>query len=173
MADDLMKTIKKMHQWKMYKKVVYLTPCLLIFIHMFTFPVKVRSACKIDCFNYHCHSSTAPSYVTYMLQKKSSLSCNTHSSSHTMPVYNAYVHGLVMLLICLSVLNRCINLYEKIFKFIAAFSMSPYFNAVVCNTRLFYPCYVLECCFLFPCCVFGLLTYCLFQSLLCIMPSGF
>ena len=30
-------------------------------------PVKVR--CKIACLCYHCHSSTAPSYVTDMLQK--------------------------------------------------------------------------------------------------------
>ena len=30
-------------------------------------PVKVRSTCKIACLCYHCHSSTAPSYVTDML----------------------------------------------------------------------------------------------------------
>ena len=33
-------------------------------------PVKVRSTCKIACLCYHCHSSTAPSYVTDMLHKK-------------------------------------------------------------------------------------------------------
>ena len=33
-------------------------------------PVKVRSTYKIACLCYHCHSSTAPSYVTDMLQKK-------------------------------------------------------------------------------------------------------
>ena len=32
-------------------------------------PVKVRSTYKIACLRYHCHSSTAPSYVTDMLQK--------------------------------------------------------------------------------------------------------
>ena len=32
-------------------------------------PVKVRSTYKIACLCYHCHSSTAPSYVTDMLQK--------------------------------------------------------------------------------------------------------
>ena len=33
-------------------------------------PVKVRSTYKIVCLCYHCHSSTAPSYVTDMLHKK-------------------------------------------------------------------------------------------------------
>ena len=32
-------------------------------------PVKVRSTYKIACLCYHCHRSTAPSYVTDMLQK--------------------------------------------------------------------------------------------------------
>ena len=31
--------------------------------------VKVRNTCKIACVCYHCHSSTAPSYVADMLQK--------------------------------------------------------------------------------------------------------
>ena len=30
-------------------------------------PVKVRSTCKIACLCYHCHSSTAPSYVAEIL----------------------------------------------------------------------------------------------------------
>ena len=47
-------------------------------------PVKVRSNYKIACLCYHCHSSTAPSYVTDMLQKKSSHTRNTRSSSYTM-----------------------------------------------------------------------------------------
>ena len=34
--------------------------------------VKVRSTYKIACLFYDCHSSTAPSYVAYMLQKKPS-----------------------------------------------------------------------------------------------------
>ena len=42
-------------------------------------PVKVRSTYKIACLCYHCHSSTAPSYVTDMLQKKPS-----HSKQHTL-----------------------------------------------------------------------------------------
>ena len=33
-------------------------------------PVKARSTCRIACLCYHCHSSTAPSYVADMLQKK-------------------------------------------------------------------------------------------------------
>ena len=33
-------------------------------------PVNVRSTYKIACLCYHCHSSTVPSYVTGMLQKK-------------------------------------------------------------------------------------------------------
>ena len=32
-------------------------------------PVKVRSTYKIACLCYHCHNSTAPSYVTDMLHK--------------------------------------------------------------------------------------------------------
>ena len=47
-------------------------------------PVKVRSTYKIACLCYHCHSSTAPSYVADMLQKKPSHTSNTRSSSHTM-----------------------------------------------------------------------------------------
>ena len=31
-------------------------------------PVKVRSTCKIACLCYHCHSSTAPSYASDVLQ---------------------------------------------------------------------------------------------------------
>ena len=33
-------------------------------------PVKVRSTCKIACLCYHCHCSTAPSYVTDMLHTR-------------------------------------------------------------------------------------------------------
>ena len=49
-------------------------------------PVKVRSTYKIACLCYHCHSSTAPSYVTGMLQKKPSHTHRSRSSSHTMPL---------------------------------------------------------------------------------------
>ena len=48
-------------------------------------PVKVRSNYKIACLCYHCHSSTAPSYVADMLHRKPLHTRNTHSSSYTMP----------------------------------------------------------------------------------------
>ena len=52
------------------------------------FPVKVRSTCKIACLCYHCHSSTAPSYVADMLHGRPSHTRITHSSSYTMPLLN-------------------------------------------------------------------------------------
>ena len=55
--------------------------------------VKVRSTYKIACLCYHCHSSTAPSYVTDMLQKKPSHTRNTRSSSYTMPLLNKPAHS--------------------------------------------------------------------------------
>ena len=39
------------------------------FKYLYWLPVKVRSTSKIAGMCYHCHSSTAPSYVTDMLQK--------------------------------------------------------------------------------------------------------
>ena len=51
-------------------------------------PVKVRSTYKIACLCYHCHSSTAPSYVADMLQKKPSHTRNIRSSSYIMPLLN-------------------------------------------------------------------------------------
>ena len=51
-------------------------------------PVKVRSTYKIACLCYHCHSSTAPSYVTGMQHGKPLHTRNTRSSSHTMPLLN-------------------------------------------------------------------------------------
>ena len=56
-------------------------------------PVKVRSTSKLACLCYHCHSSTAPSYVADMLQKKPSHTRNTRSSSYTMPLFNRPVHS--------------------------------------------------------------------------------
>ena len=52
-------------------------------------PVKVRSTCKIACLCYHCHSSTAPSYVTGMLHRKP---LHTRSSAYTMPLFNRPAH---------------------------------------------------------------------------------
>ena len=49
-------------------------------------PLKVRSTYKIACLCYHCHSSTAPSYVADMMKKKPSHTRNIRSSSYTMPL---------------------------------------------------------------------------------------
>ena len=56
-------------------------------------PVKARSTCKIACLCYHCHSSTAPSYVADIQQKKPSHTRNTRSSSCTMPLLNKPAHS--------------------------------------------------------------------------------
>ena len=55
--------------------------------------VKVRSTYKVDCLCHLCHSSTAPSYVADMLQKKSSRTLNTCSSSYTMLLLNRPSHS--------------------------------------------------------------------------------
>ena len=49
-------------------------------------PVKVRNTYKIACLCYHCHSSTAPSYVTDMLHRKPLHTRNTRSSSYLLPL---------------------------------------------------------------------------------------
>ena len=56
-------------------------------------PVKVRSTYKVACLCYHCHSSTAPSYVTGMLHRKPLHSHNTRSSSYTIPLLNRPAHS--------------------------------------------------------------------------------
>ena len=61
------------------------------------FPVKVGSTYKIACLCYHCHSSTAPSYVADMLHKKPSHTRITRSSSYTMPLLNRPAHSNVTL----------------------------------------------------------------------------
>ena len=60
-------------------------------------PVKVRSTYKIACLCYHCHSSTAPSYVTDMLHRKPLHTRNTRSSSYTMPLLSRPAHSKVTL----------------------------------------------------------------------------
>ena len=55
--------------------------------------IKVRSTYKIACLCYHCHSSTAPSYVTDMLHRKPLHTRNTRSSSYTMPLLNRPAHS--------------------------------------------------------------------------------
>ena len=56
-------------------------------------PVKVRSTYKIACLCYHCHSSTASSYVADMLHRKPSHTRITRSSSYTMPLLNRPAHS--------------------------------------------------------------------------------
>ena len=56
-------------------------------------PVKVRSTYKIACWCYHCHSSTAPSYVTGMLHRKPLHTRNNRSSSYTIPLLNRPAHS--------------------------------------------------------------------------------
>ena len=56
-------------------------------------PVKVRTTYKIACLCYHCHSSTAPSYATNMLQKMPSHSRNIRSSSITMSLLYVHAHS--------------------------------------------------------------------------------
>ena len=56
-------------------------------------PVKVRSTYNIACLCYHCHCSTAPSYVANMLQKMPSHTHDTCSSSCTMPLLNRPAHN--------------------------------------------------------------------------------
>ena len=56
-------------------------------------PVKARSTYKIVCLCYHCHSTTAPSYVIEMLHKKPLHTRNTRSSSYTMPLLNRPAHS--------------------------------------------------------------------------------
>ena len=59
-----------------------------IYINHFTHMIYILHRYKIACLCYHCHSSTAPSYVTDMLHKKPLHTRNTRSSSYTMPLLN-------------------------------------------------------------------------------------
>ena len=54
--------------------------------------VNVKITYYIACLCHYCHSSTSPSYVADMLQKKPSHTHNTCSSSHTMPLLNRPAH---------------------------------------------------------------------------------
>ena len=71
-------------------------------------PVKVRSTYKIACLCYHCHSSTAPSYVTDMLHKSHCTSatlapahtpCLFSIDLHTVRQHLVIVHFLLLLLL--------------------------------------------------------------------------
>ena len=76
--------------------ILHLPKSSSIFTHLKSLhwlPVKVRSTYKIACLCYHCHSSTAPSYVTDMLHRKPLHTRNTRSSSYTMPLLNRPAHS--------------------------------------------------------------------------------
>ena len=69
-------------------------------------PVKVRSTYEIACLCYHCHRSTAPSYVTGMLHivytiwynyRKPLHTRNTRTSSHTMLLINRPARSMATL----------------------------------------------------------------------------
>ena len=71
-------------------------------------PVKVRSTYKIACLCYHCHSSTAPSYVTDMLHKShctpatlapAHTPCLFSIDLHTVRQHLVIVHFLLLLLL--------------------------------------------------------------------------
>ena len=77
--------------------------------------VKVRSTYKIACLCYHCHRSTAPSYVADMLHEKPSHTRNTRSSSYTMSLLNRPAHskatlGDQFIFFCFFF---CLELYSK------------------------------------------------------------
>ena len=59
--------------------------------------VNVRGTYIIACLCYHCHSSTAPSYVADMLHEKPSHTRNTRSSSYTIPLLNRPAHSMATL----------------------------------------------------------------------------
>ena len=77
-------------------------------------PVKVRSTYKIACLCYHCHSSTAPSYVADILHRKPSHTRITRFSSYTMPLLNRPAHSKATLgdrsFFCFF---HCMELYSK------------------------------------------------------------
>ena len=87
------------------------------------FPVKVRSKCKIACLCYYCHSSTAPSYVADMLQKKPLNTRNIRSSSFTMPLLNKSAHSKA-------------SLGDRSFSFASSFVWNSIPNDVRCAPSL-------------------------------------
>ena len=56
-------------------------------------PAMVRCTYKLACMCHHCHSSTAPSYVTDLLQRKPSHTRNARSSLCTMSLLNRPAHS--------------------------------------------------------------------------------
>ena len=88
--------------------ILRLTKSSSITIHLKSLhwlPVKVRSTYKIACLCYHCHSSTAPSYVTDMLHRKPLHTRSAHTPClfsidlHTVRQHLVIVHFLLLLLL--------------------------------------------------------------------------
>ena len=76
------------------KIILHLPKSSSITIHLKSLhwlPVKVRSTYKIACLCYHCHSSTAPSYVTDMLHRKP-LHTATLTPAHTPCIFSIDLH---------------------------------------------------------------------------------
>ena len=80
--------------------------------------IEVRSNYKIACLCYQCHISTAPSYVSDLLQRKPSHTGNTLSNSHTMSLLNRHAHSKATLgdhffcfFFCLKIYSKCSCIY--------------------------------------------------------------
>ena len=91
--------------------------------------VNARSTYKIACLCYHCHSSTAPSYVADMLHRKPSHTRNTRSISYNMPLFNCPAH-------------RKATLGDRSFSFASSSVWNSIPNDVRCTPQLssFKPC---------------------------------
>ena len=74
--------------------ILHLPKSSSITTHLKSLHCKVRSTYKIASLCYHCHSSTAPSYVADMLHKKA-IAHPQHSlqGSYTMPLLNRPTHS--------------------------------------------------------------------------------
>ena len=77
-------------------------------------PVKVRSTYKIAYLCYHCHSSTAPSYVTGMLHRKP-LHTATLAPAHTPCLFSIDLHTVSQHLVIVHFFCFffCLELYSK------------------------------------------------------------
>ena len=78
------------------------------------FPVKLRSTYKIACLCYHCHSSTAPSYVADMLHKKPSQTA-TLPLAHTPCLFSIDLHTVRqhLVIVYFLLIIFCLELYSK------------------------------------------------------------
>ena len=93
--------LKSLHRLPVKVRSTYKIACLCCHCHSSTAPsyvtdmlrVKVRSTYKIACLCYHSHSSTAPSYVADVLNRKPSHIRITRSSSYTMRLLNGHAHS--------------------------------------------------------------------------------